>query len=368
MNSKIVRIVSGLMLTVQTVFFAGGCGKPEIPAAAPGADKKPSGLKIGLLMETYDVARWARDEEYFTAKAKEMGAEVIRAVANGDQDKQNQQADTFLTQGVKVLVVVPRDLKTAGRIIKSAHEKNVPVLAYDRLILNCDLDMYVTFDNERVGYLQAKGILEKVPEGNFILLGGAASDNNAKLLRAGQLKAIAEHEAATGRKIKVLDDAFLDNWDKDEARRKVSNMLTKFKAQGLKVDAIVASNDGTAGGAIAALKAEQLDGKVAVSGQDAELAACQRVVEGTQTLTVYKPVRKLASAASEAAVRLARGEKPEDIAKAMGYPLNMLDNGARKVSSLYLEPMFVTKDNMKETVIKDGWHPEDKVYANVENK
>lgn len=346
------------------------CAQPGRSQNATQTETKVSGegIRVGFLMETYDVARWARDEEYLTQRAKELGAKVVKAVANGDQDKQNQQADTFLTQGANVLVVVPRDLKTAGRIIKSAHEKNVPVLAYDRLILNCDLDMYVTFDNERVGYLQAKGVLEKVPEGNFILLGGASSDNNAKLLRAGQLKAIAEHEAATGKKIKVLDDSFLDNWDKEEARRKVSNMLTKFSAQGLKVDAIVASNDGTAGGAISALKAEGLAGKVAVSGQDAELGACQRIIEGTQTVTVYKPVRKLAAAAAEIAIRLAKGEKPEAIAKALGCPLNYLDNGTKKVPSIYLDPVFVTKENMDDTVIKDGWHPRDKVYANADKK
>jgi D-xylose transport system substrate-binding protein len=356
----LIAIASAFMLCERT-------GRAE-NALQPQTEVSGKGIQVGFLMETYDVARWARDEEYLTERAKELGATVTKAVANGDQDKQNQQADTFLTQGAKVLVVVPRDLKTAGRIVKSAHEKNVPVLAYDRLILNCDLDMYVTFDNERVGYLQAKGVLDKVPEGNFILLGGASSDNNAKLLRAGQLKAIAEHEAATGKKIKVLADSFLDNWDKEEARRKVSNMLTKFNAQGIKVDAIVASNDGTAGGVIAALKAEGLAGKVAVSGQDAELGACQRIVEGTQTVTVYKPVRKLAAAAAEIAIRLAKGEKPEDIAKAIGCPLNYLDNGAKKVPSIYLDPVFVTKDNMDETVIKDGWHPRDKVYANVEKK
>jgi len=119
----------------------------------------------------------------------------LKAVADGDQDRQNKQADDFLTQGVNVLVVIPQNSNTAGRIIRSAHENNVPVISYDRLILNSDVDVYITFDNERVGYLQAKGILEKVPSGNYILLGGAASDNNAKLVRAGQMEAIKEYEA-----------------------------------------------------------------------------------------------------------------------------------------------------------------------------
>lgn len=358
--------IPGLMALAVALSLAGCGGKQtaeQAPADTGAAAAEPT--LVGVLFETYDVARWARDEEYLKEAAKAAGADVVRAVANGDQDKQNQQADTFLTKGADVLVVVPKNLKTAARIVKSAHEKNVPVLAYDRLIRNCDLDMYITFDNEQVGYLQAKGVLEKVPEGNFILLGGAASDNNAALLRKGQLKAIAEHEAATGKKINVLDDPFLDNWDKEEARRRISNMLTRFKAEDKSVDAIVASNDGTAGGAIAALKAEGLDGKVAVSGQDAELGACQRVVEGTQTVTVYKPVRLLAGAAGDIAVRLARGETPEAIAEALGYTLQLLNNGTTDVPSIYLEPVFVTKENMRETVVKDGWHPEEKIYANV---
>lgn len=366
------------LISLMIVFFS-GCGsreEPSKPGTATDIDRsKPAAgitgegatkkIKIGFLLETYDVARWARDEAYFKEKAESLGAEVLSAIANGDQDKQNQQADTFLTQGVNVLVVVPKNLKTAARIVKSAHEKNVPVVAYDRIIRNCDLDIYITFDNEKVGYLQAKGVLGKMPEGNYILLGGAATDNNAVLLRNGQKKAIAEHEQKTGKKITILDESFLDNWDKEEARRKISNLLTKFKAEGKTVHAIVASNDGTAGGAIAALKAENLDGKVAVSGQDAELTACQRIMEGTQTVTVYKPVRRLAYASAEIAVRLAKGGKPEQIIKAMGSQMNLLNNDQKDVPSLFLEPVFVTRQNMMDTVIADGWHPLDKVYANV---
>ncbi|MFC1736700.1 substrate-binding domain-containing protein [Candidatus Hydrogenedentota bacterium] len=370
----------GIVFTVAALTCVGGCAPEDKDAASSPSDsvqenkmpeeqqpetKKAEPLKIGLLMETYDVARWSRDEAFFKEKAGSMGAEVLTAVANGDQDKQNKQADAFLTQGVDVLVVIPKNLKTAGRIIRNAHERNVPVVAYDRLITGCDLDVYITFDNEKVGYLQAQGVLKAVPEGNYILLGGASSDNNAKLLRAGQLKAVKEHEEATGKKINILTDPFLDNWDKEEARSRISNLLTKFNAEGTTVDAIVASNDGTAGGAIAALKAEGLRGKVAVSGQDAELAACQRIVEGTQTVTVYKPVRSLAEKSAEIAVRLARGEKPKEVIKNLGYEVSPLDNGFKEVPAVFLEPVFVDSKNMMDTVIKDDWHPLEKVYANV---
>jgi len=321
--------------------------------------------KVGLLMDTYNLDRWKRDADFFTGKSDSLGMQVLRAVADGDQDRQNKQADDFLTQGVNVLTVISQNLNTAGRIIKSAHEKNVPVISYDRLILNCDVDIYITFDNEQVGYLQAKGILEKIPTGNYILLGGAASDNNAKLVRAGQLRAIEEFEKKTGNKINILADPYLDNWDRDEARRRISTLLTKFKAEGKQVDAIIASNDATAGGVIAALMAEHSAGKIAVSGQDAELAACQRVVEGLQTVTVYKPVRQLATVAAEVASLLAKKEKPEDIIKKLGFKVNYIDNGYKKVPSILLDPVFVTKENMQQTVVKDGWHPLEKVYANI---
>lgn len=352
--------------TLSCALLLAGCGpRPDATGTSQSTADSTDAVQIGFLLETYDVARWARDQAYFEAAAAEAGAGVVVAVANGDQDKQNQQADTLLTRGMDVLVAVPRNLKTAARIVRSAHEKDVPVLAYDRLILNSDVDMYVTFDNERVGYLQAHGVLDAVPEGNFILLGGAASDNNAKLLREGQLRAIREHEETTGRTVTVLADPFLDNWDKDEARRRISNLLTRFKAEGKTVHAIVASNDGTAGGAIAALQAEGLAGTVAVSGQDAELGACQRVIEGTQTLTVYKPVRDLAQTAARIAIALAEGQTPAQVASGLELELHHLNNGARDVPSIFLTPVAVTRDNMDATVIADGWHARDKVYATV---
>ncbi len=327
--------------------------------------KKKYSVKIGLLMETFNLDRWKRDETYFTNKANSLDAEVLRAVADGDQNRQNDQASNFITQGVNGLVVIPKNLKTAARIIKIAHENKVPVLAYDRLIVDCDLDVYVTFDNEKVGYLQAEGILQKVPQGNYILLGGASSDNNAKLLRQGQLRAIKEYEQKTGKKINILADPFLDNWDREEARRKISNLLTKFKAEGKRVDAIVASNDATAGGVVAALMAENLQGKVAVSGQDAELTACQRIAEGTQTVTVYKPIKKLAETSAEIIVRMAKGEKPEEIIKSLGYKVQHINNGYKEVPSIFLTPILVNKENLINTVVIDGWHKLKNVYANI---
>ena len=349
-----ITILLALVIPLSTASI-GGCGKKSSHNA----------LTVGFLLETFDIDRWQRDETYFIGKARTLGMDVMHAVADGDQDRQNKQADSFLTQGVQALVVVPKNLNTASRIVTSAHEKGVPVLAYDRLIRECDLDMYITFDNEKVGYLQAQGLLEKVPEGNYILLGGAATDNNALLLRDGQLRAIQEHLAKTGKLVTILADPYLDAWDREEARRRTSSLITRFRAEGKKIDAIIASNDGTAGGVIAALQAENLAGKIAVSGQDAELQACQRIVEGTQTVTVYKPVKQLAEISARVAKLLATKHRPEEIIKNLGYEVHYMDNGEKQVPSMFLEPVFVTKKNMMQTVVADGWHSLEKIYANI---
>ncbi|MEW6511935.1 MAG: substrate-binding domain-containing protein [Bacteroidota bacterium] len=342
---------------------ASGCGGKDAPPRGSATDT--AHVTVGFLMETYDLDRWKRDETYFADQARALGLSVLRTVADGDQDRQNKQADALLTQGVQALVVVPKNLNTAARIVISAHEKGIPVLAYDRLIRDCDLDIYITFDNEKVGFLQADGVLRQVPEGNFILMGGAASDNNARLLRQGQLRAIAEHRAATGKTVRILADPYLDDWDREEARRRTSSLLTKFHASGIPVHAIIASNDATAGGVVAALQSEKLAGTVAVSGQDAELQACQRIVEGTQAVTVYKPVKRLAEVSARVAAMLARREEPETIIVSLGFPVRYLDNGMKSVPSIFLEPVFVTKENIVQTVIADGWHSFDRVYANV---
>lgn len=332
-----VGIVMGFCLLVGGV----GCGK-----------KKTSKILIGLSMDSLRVERWKRDRDLFIERAKELGAEVLVQSADGDAVKQNAQAENLLAQGVHVLVVIPRDGVAAARIVEAAHAQNVPVLAYDRLIRDSDVDLYISFDNERVGSLQAEGLVRVVPRGRYFLLGGSPLDNNALLLRKGQMKVLQPRIEAGD--IVIVGDQWADNWDPNEALKHVENALTATQNR---IDAIVASNDGTAGGAIEALRAQGLAGKVAVSGQDADLAACQRIVEGTQTMTVYKPLKPLAYRAAELAVALA---KREPIPTEKTIP-----NGKREVPSVLLDPLLVDKTNLYEVVIKDGFHPLEEVYKNV---
>lgn len=303
-------------------------------------------------MDSLRVERWRKDRDIFIEEAKKLGAEVIVQSADGDERRQNQQAENLITQGVDVLVVIPKDSVAAAQIVKSAHAEGIKVIAYDRLIKESNPDLYISFDNEQVGYLQAEYLLRKKPKGNYFLLGGAPSDNNAQLLREGQLRALKPAIDKGDIKLVAEGNHWAVNWDPSDALKKTEQVLTQVNNR---IDAVVASNDGTAGGVIQALEGQNLAGKVLVSGQDAELAACQRIVKGTQTMTVYKPIRLIAKEAAHAAVALAKGEKIEKAKQ-------KVNNGKVDVPSILLTPIQVDKDNLDEVVIKDGFHSRDKVY------
>jgi D-xylose transport system substrate-binding protein len=301
--NRIVFTIS-FAIVALVIVFASACepANQNNPAnTASAANKK---IRIGFLMDAFQQERWQKDKAIFEARCKELGAELILQAADGDDDLQMKQAESLLTQGVDVLVIVPHNAEVAGSIVDLAKRQNVPVISYDRLVKNSEPDLYVSFDNERVGELQAKYLLDRRPTGNYILIGGAPTDNNSHLLRKGQLN-ILQAGIDSG-DIKVVANQWAKEWLAEEALKHVENALTNNNND---VVAIVMSNDGTAGGAIQALTAQGLAGKVLVSGQDAELGALQRIVAGTQSMTVYKPIIKLAPAAVEAAVALAKGRK-----------------------------------------------------------
>lgn len=320
-----------------------------VTQAAPETKK----IKIGFSMDTLKEERWQRDRDIFVAKAKEMGAEVLVQASNGNDALQLSQAENLLTQGVDVLVVVPHDGAAAAAIVKAAQKHGKKVIAYDRMIVNSDVDYYLSFDNLEVGRMQARYILEKAPKGNYLVIGGAPTDNNAKLYRQGHMEILKT--AVDHGDIKIVADPWARDWQASEALKHTENALSKNHND---IQAVVAPNDGTAGGIVAALKQQKLAGKVFVSGQDADLAACQRVVEGSQTMTVYKPIMALAQKAAEVAVRVSRGEKITEATQT-------LNNGKRDVPSILLKPILVDAKNMDQTVIKDGFHSAKDVYKNV---
>ncbi|WP_175421188.1 D-xylose ABC transporter substrate-binding protein [Marinitoga sp. 1135] len=310
------------------------------------------GILIGLSMDNLRLERWQKDRDIFVSVAKKLGAKVLVQSANGDDSLQLSQVENMIARGVDVLVVLPHNGKVMGSIVKEAHENGIPVIAYDRLLMDCDVDYYVTFDPIKVGEYQAKYLIEKKPEGNYFLLGGSPTDNNAYLFRKGQMKVLQPY--IDSGKIKIVGDQWAKDWLPQEALKIIENALTATKN---KIDAIVASNDSTAGGAIEALKEQGLAGKVLVSGQDADLAACQRIVEGLQTMTVYKPIDSIATQAALMAISVANNIKVITNGK--------VNNNYKDVPTFFLEPIPVDKNNMVETVIKDGFHSIEEVYKNI---
>jgi D-xylose transport system substrate-binding protein len=303
-------------------------------------------------MDTLKEERWQRDRDLFVARARELGAEVLVQAANGDDALQTAQSENLLTQGVDVLVIAPHNAEIAASIVESAKRQSVPVLSYDRLIRNSDVDLYVSFDNVKVGEAQAKYLLTRAPRGNYVLIGGSPTDNNARMFREGQMNIL--QPAIDRGDIKVAADQWAREWLASEALKHTENALTQTNNN---VVAVVASNDGEAGGAVQALGEQNLAGRVLVSGQDAELAAVQRIVAGTQSMTVYKPVARLALRAAEAAVALARGEKVDAPAT--------VNNGKKDVPAVLLDSITVDRNNVLDTVIKDGYLKMEDVYRNV---
>ena len=273
-----------------------------------GSARKKKGpnerVKIGFSMDTVKEERWQRDRELVRKRAEEIGADVDVQVANGNDSDQIKQAENMLTQGVDVLIVAPHNGEISASIVEAAHRQGVPVISYDRLIKNSDVDLYISHQVVKMGEMQAKYLLDHVSKrpANFVLVGGSPTDNNALLLHEGQMNVLKP--AVDRGEVKIVADQYAKEWQAAAALNIVENALTQAHNQ---VDAVVASNDGTARGAVQALEGQGLAGKVLVSGQDADLASLKLIVEGKQTMTIYKSIQPLAAGAVDAAVKLARG-------------------------------------------------------------
>jgi D-xylose transport system substrate-binding protein len=323
-----------LLLSALSLTFA---------ATAFASKEKPV---IGLSLDTLKEERWQRDRDTFEAEAKKLGATVIIQSANSDDTRQVRDVESLISRGVDVLVIVPHNGAAMTRAVKSANEAKIPVIAYDRLILNANVDYYLTFDNVKVGEAQASYAATRLPKdrkARIVRIYGAPTDNNAKLFKQGQDN-ILEPLIKAG-KVEVVHEDWALDWKPENAKKIMNAALTKA---GRNIDAVVVTNDGTAGGAIQALLEEGLAGKVLVTGQDADLAACQRILRGTQAMTVYKPLKNLATLAARVAVEVAKGNKPATTAA--------LDNGAKQVPSIFEKIIAVDKENMNATVVADGFH------------
>ena len=332
-----------------------GCGSDDDDGADGGSDSGGSGEggKIALLLPESQTARYeTQDRPLFEAKVEELcpDCEIIYSNADQDEAKQLSQAEAALTNGAQVMVLDPVDGKAAGAIVAQAAAKDVPVISYDRLIQDAEIDLYISFDNEKVGELQGTALVDKleedgVTEGDLVMINGSPTDNNATLFKKGAHSVIDE----SGFTVAAESDTV--EWEPSNAQKDMDGHITTVGADN--IVGVYAANDGTAGGAIAAMKAANMDPLPPVTGQDAEVAGLQRIIAGEQFMTVYKAIKLEAEAAATAAVALLRGEDPEGAD-------DTVDNGAIDVPSILLEPVAVTVDNINDTVIADGfWSVED---------
>jgi len=340
-----------LIITLCLLGFSACVKGPESNSGGGRGAKSGGPVRIGFSMDTLKEERWQRDKAFVEQRCKELGAQCEVLVADGNDATQINQAESFLTKGVDVLIVAPHNGQVAASIVEAAHKQNVPVISYDRLIRNADVDLYVSHQVVKIGQMQAQYALDHQPKGNYVLIGGSQTDNNALLLTDGQMQVL--QPAIDKGQIKIVTKQYAREWLASEALRIMEDALTKNNND---IQAVVASNDGTAGGAISAIP-PQLVGKILVTGQDASLDAVQRIVQGQQTMTIYKPIQPLAFAAVDAAVKLAKGEKVDAKDK--------INNGKIDVPALLFEPMVLDKDNVMQTVIKDGYHKLEDVYKNV---
>jgi D-xylose transport system substrate-binding protein len=354
MKKYLIFVVSLL----AAAMFVAACGDDdkESTSSSGAATSESSGGgdkggKIALLLPESKTARYeTQDRPLFEAKVKELcsSCEVVYSNADQDASKQQQQAEAALTQGVKVMVLDPVDGAAAASIVTQANSKKIPVISYDRLLLNSKPDYYVEFDSPSVGKIQGQALVDKLKEdgksGSIIMINGAPTDNNAKLFKEGA------HSVLDDSGFKIAKEYDTPDWSPDKAQQEMEQAITSV-GKG-KFVGVLAANDGTGGGAIAAMKSAGIDPKtIPVTGQDAELAAIQRIIAGEQYMTVYKPIKPLAEKAAEWAVMLAQGKKPTDAT-------DTENNGKIDVPTIKLEVVAVTADKVKDTVIKDGfWKP-----------
>ena len=296
---------------------------------------------IGFSIDDLRVERWARDRDYFIAAAKGLGAEVSVQSADGDSAKQVAQIENLISKKVDVLVIVPKDQSTLTNVLKEAKKAGIKVVSYDRLIKSPDIDAYISFDNERVGTMQGEALMKAMPNGgNVYVLSGDPGDNNAKLFKAGAMKAM-EPQIKAG-KVKILGEQAVKDWLAANALTIAENALTQHQN---KIDGFLGPNDMTAGGIIQALAGQKLAGKVPVTGQDADLAACKRIIAGTQTMTVYKSLNLIATEAAKLSIALIKGD-------AVKYKAEKAEGGANQI---LLDPIVITKDNV-DFLVKDGFY------------
>ncbi|HHW22615.1 MAG TPA: sugar ABC transporter substrate-binding protein [Clostridiaceae bacterium] len=349
--SSLMRKVKIIIVAVILAIISAAC-EPTEQSREPDDESK---TVIGFSMATLKEDRWLQDRDIFIAKAKQEGFEVIVKNANNDSKLQIEQVNDMIASGIDVLVIVPHDSEEAAACVSAAKKAGIPVVSYDRLVRNANVDVYVSFDNVKVGIVAAESLVKAVPQGEYIILNGAENDNNCKMFNEGFMTVLNRPENKD--KIKVVAETWVEDWRRELAFEFVSEVL---KEKGESIKGIIAGNDSLAWGAIDAISVARLTGKIKVVGHDADLAACQRIVEGTQVSTVYKPIKKLVEETLNCCKILLEGKKISD--------QNVINDGTYDIPYVMIDVILVNRDNIDETVIKDGFHLKEDVYRGLKDQ
>ena len=339
-----------------TMLAMGACTMPSNSSTSQSNQAADPGkkVKIGFSMATVKEERWQRDRDAFEAHCKKMNIDCEITVADNSSSRQANDVDNLLTKGIDALVIAPQEATEAAAMVEKAKAQGVPVISYDRLINSDKIDLYISHQVPVIGRKIAEYALQKQPTGNYVMVYGASTDNNAHIMKKEQLSVL--QPAIDKGDIKIVADQFITDWKNDLALNFAENSLTKENDN---IQAFIVSNDGMAGGVISALAKKGLAGKVLVTGQDAGLEALQNIAEGKQSMTVYKPIIPLASQAVEAAIKLAKKEQLTTTT----FKNDQL--GGKEVRAMLLEVTVVDKHNLMDTVVKDGYAKYEDVYRNV---
>lgn len=346
MKKNRLTLIGMFVLIALALFSFSSCRRTK----SDKAEKVIIGFSIAT--NTFIIERWNNDLKIFSGAARDNGAEVLVQLSAGGTKEQIDQINFLLTRDIDVLVIIAHDTEMLSGVVKKAKDAKIPVIAYDRLIMGVPIDAYVSFNNREVGRLFGKALVKAVPKGKYLIVNGSVRDNNSYEVNTGLHEVLDPLVRENG--IRLMDEIWLDEWSSDEARVKIGKVLEKTRD----IDAISCANDQIAGAAIQLLAEYQLAGKVFVVGQDADIGACQKIVDGTQLMTVYKPIVKLATRAAELAVSIAKGVKVD--------PDFIVENRSGMPIPFYMEePTPVFLENMDNTIIRDGFHSLEDVYRNV---
>ncbi|KNY29965.1 substrate-binding domain-containing protein [Pseudobacteroides cellulosolvens] len=341
-------------IILSVAIIAGGCGSRSDDslldkAKSNNPEKPDKRYKIGISLPSLQEDRWITDFKVIKEECEKLGIELIYENAEMDAVKQATQCSSMIMKGIQLLILIPYDTEKAAVIVREAHSKNVKVLSYDRLIMNEDIDLYISFDNEKVGELIGKSIIEAVPKGNYVFFTGAPNDRNSYYISKGVEKYLKP--LVDKRDIKVVTKEAIVDWNPDNAFNLMNKAIKDNKGN---IQAVIAPNDGTAGGCIRALADNNLAGKIPVTGQDAEVLAARRIIDGTQLMTVFKDTRMLGRKAIEVSLKMINNEKIDTTTK--------INNDKKDIPAILLAPISVNKDNLDELLVKSGYLNKDAVY------